>query len=120
MINKPNNCFVKIDKTHLTRILNNLIQNAIQSISNKEKIIVNLNIVDDKDFWCISVADNGSGISEENREKIFEPNFTTKNSGMGLGLAMVKNIVNDFNGSIRFVTELGRGTTFFIQIPKFN
>ena len=120
LINKPNNCFVKIDKTHLTRILNNLIQNAIQSISNKEKIIVNLNIVDDKDFWCISVADNGSGISEENREKIFEPNFTTKNSGMGLGLAMVKNIVNDFNGSIRFVTELGRGTTFFIQIPKFN
>jgi len=120
LINKPNNCFVKIDKTHLTRILNNLIQNAIQSISNQDKIIVNLNIVDDKDFWCISVADNGSGISEENREKIFEPNFTTKNSGMGLGLAMVKNIVNDFNGSIRFVTELGKGTTFFIQIPKFN
>jgi len=120
LINKPNNCFVKIDKTHLTRILNNLIQNAIQSISNQDKIIVNLNIVDDKDFWCISVADNGSGISEENREKIFEPNFTTKNSGMGLGLAMVKNIVNDFNGSISFVTELGKGTTFFIQIPKFN
>ena len=120
LINKPKNCFVKIDKTHLTRILNNLIQNAIQSISNQDKIIVNLNIVDDKDFWCISVADNGSGISEENREKIFEPNFTTKNSGMGLGLAMVKNIVNDFNGSIKFVTEMGRGTTFFIQIPKFK
>ena len=120
LINKPKNCFVKIDKTHLTRILNNLIQNAIQSISNQDKIIVNLNIVDDKDFWCISVSDNGSGISEENRDKIFEPNFTTKNSGMGLGLAMVKNIVNDFNGSIRFVTELGKGTTFFIQIPKFN
>tara|TARA_Y100001978_G_scaffold151542_1_gene136760 strand:+ start:384 stop:1814 length:1431 start_codon:yes stop_codon:yes gene_type:complete len=120
LINKPKNCLVKIDKTHLTRILNNLIQNAIQSISNQDKIIVNLNIVDDKDFWCISVADNGSGISEENREKIFEPNFTTKNSGMGLGLAMVKNIVNDFNGSIKFVTEMGRGTTFFIQIPKFK
>ncbi|MBH76589.1 MAG: hypothetical protein CMP68_05590 [Flavobacteriales bacterium] len=120
LINKPKNCFVKIDKTHLTRILNNLIQNAIQSISNQDKIIVKINIVDDKDFWCISVSDNGSGIIEENREKIFEPNFTTKNSGMGLGLAMVKNIVNDFNGNIRFVTELGKGTTFFIQIPKFN
>ena len=120
LINKPKNCFVKIDKTHLTRILNNLIQNAIQSISNQDKMIVKLNIFDDEDFWCISVTDNGSGISEENREKIFEPNFTTKNSGMGLGLAMVKNIVNDFNGSIRFVTELGKGTTFFIQIPKFN
>ena len=53
-------------------------------------------------------------------KKIFEPNFTTKNSGMGLGLAMVKNIVSDFDGKITFITKLGEGTTFFVEIPKMK
>ena len=118
-INKNLNSYVKIDKNHLTRILNNLIQNAIQSINNKEKKIT-LKIKDNQKFWCIEITDNGSGINEEIKEKIFEPNFTTKNSGMGLGLAMVKNIVSDFDGKITFITKLGVGTTFFVEIPKMK
>ena len=113
-------CYVKMDKTHLTRILNNLIQNAIQSIPDTKEKKITLKIDDNLKFWCLQIKDNGIGIKEEIRNKIFEPNFTTKNSGMGLGLAMVKNIINDFGGEISFITKLGLGTTFFVQIPKFN
>jgi hypothetical protein len=64
------------------------------------------------------VSDNGIGISEENTTKVFEPKFTTKSSGMGLGLAMVKNIVETYNGSITFTSHLGEGTTFKVSFPK--
>jgi len=114
------NCYVKMDKTHLTRVLNNLIQNAIQSISIEKEKEITLQINDNDRFWCIELTDNGSGIKKDIRDKIFEPNFTTKNSGMGLGLAMVKNIIHDFEGEISFITKLGVGTTFFVKIPKMN
>jgi len=113
-------CFVILDKTHLTRILNNLIQNAIQSVPDEitKKIIIR--IIDQDKFWGITIKDNGLGIKKDIQNKIFEPNFTTKNSGMGLGLAMVKNIINDFNGEISFITKLGEGSTFLVKIPKSN
>lgn len=66
------------------------------------------------------MADNGIGISEENKEKIFEPKFTTKTSGMGLGLGMVKNIVETYNGSITFTSQPGEGTIFTVTFPKEN
>ena len=69
---------------------------------------------------CIAVQDNGIGISEENMDKIFEPKFTTKNSGMGLGLGMVKNIVENSQGSIEFTSEEGVGTTFKVLYPVFS
>ncbi|HEX9825772.1 MAG TPA: HAMP domain-containing sensor histidine kinase, partial [Flavobacteriaceae bacterium] len=62
--------------------------------------------------------DNGVGISDENKSKVFEPKFTTKTSGMGLGLAMVKNIVETYNGNITFISEKGKGTTFTVSFPK--
>ena len=61
---------------------------------------------------------NGSGVSKENQDKIFEPKFTTKSSGMGLGLAMVKNIVETYKGNITFVTQENTGTTFSVLFPK--
>ena len=112
------NSYVTIDKTHLTRVLNNLIQNAIQSVYEQKEKKISIKIKSIEEFWSIQVKDNGSGIKNEIRSKIFEPNFTTKNSGMGLGLAMVKNIVQDFGGEISFITKLGTGTTFFVKIPK--
>ena len=66
----------------------------------------------------VTVEDNGIGISEENKIKIFEPKFTTKSSGMGLGLAMVKNIVETYKGNITFTSQLGIGTTFTVTFPK--
>ena len=66
----------------------------------------------------ITIQDNGVGISDDNKLKVFEPKFTTKTSGMGLGLAMVKNIVETYNGNITFISEKGKGTTFTVTFPK--
>ena len=64
------------------------------------------------------MSDNGLGITDENKPKIFEPKFTTKTSGMGLGLAMVKNIVETYKGSITFTSEEEKGTVFTVIFPK--
>ncbi|WP_194768281.1 sensor histidine kinase [Tamlana sp. I1] len=108
----------KIDRTQLIRVVTNLVKNAIQAMpgENTPKIVVQVSEV--KDNVVILVSDNGSGISEESREKVFEPKFTTKTSGMGLGLAMVKNIVETYNGTISFVSEKDKGTTFKVVFPK--
>jgi two-component system nitrogen regulation sensor histidine kinase NtrY len=63
------------------------------------------------------VIDNGVGIAEEIKPKLFTPNFTTKTTGTGLGLAMVKNSVTSFNGTISFETEINKGTTFILEFP---
>jgi signal transduction histidine kinase len=68
----------------------------------------------------IAVSDNGTGIPEELQNKLFSPSFTTKTSGMGLGLSIVKNIVENFAGKIRFETQPGKGTTFFLEIPVYE
>ena len=72
------------------------------------------------DTVCILVCDNGHGIPEENIEKVFEPKFTTKSSGMGLGLAMVKNIVETYNGTITFTSKADHGTVFKVTFPKYE
>ena len=64
----------------------------------------------------ISVTDNGTGIPDEMKERVFEPNFTTKSSGMGLGLAMVRNLIQNFGGTIDFENK-GQGAAFTITIP---
>jgi signal transduction histidine kinase len=65
----------------------------------------------------ITVKDNGIGIETSFIEHIFEPKFTTKNSGMGLGLGIIKNIIENYKGTITFETELGKGTTFTVSLP---
>ncbi|MDR6159809.1 signal transduction histidine kinase [Chryseobacterium sp. SLBN-27] len=65
----------------------------------------------------ISVQDNGIGIPENIYERIFEPNFTSKNSGMGLGLSMVRKMVEDYKGEITVKSEVGKGSTFTITLP---
>ena len=69
-------------------------------------------------FAEISVADNGKGIDDTVKDRIFEPKFTTKSSGMGLGLPMVKNIIEAYGGSIDFVTSINKGTVFTVKLPK--
>ena len=71
----------------------------------------------DADNAIVEVQDNGTGIAEVDRERIFQPNFTTKTSGMGLGLAMVQRIVENAGGRVRFNTRVGEGTTFFVSLP---
>jgi two-component system nitrogen regulation sensor histidine kinase NtrY len=109
----------EFDRTQLIRVVTNLVKNGIQAIpetSDNPKIEVN--VFSDGGNVKITVMDNGSGIIDENKPKVFEPKFTTKTSGMGLGLAMVKNIVETYKGSINFTSGLGKGTTFTVAFPK--
>ncbi|SFZ89961.1 His Kinase A (phospho-acceptor) domain-containing protein [Flaviramulus basaltis] len=108
----------KLDRTQLIRVVTNLVKNSIQSIPDNRTPKIGVNVKTDDEVIVITVADNGSGILEENIEKVFEPKFTTKSSGMGLGLAMVKNIVETYKGTITFVSEKDKGTTFKVVFPK--
>lgn len=110
---------VSADKEQLSRALINLIKNAIQSIpvNRKGKITVSLSVKNGR--ATIAVKDNGSGIPEEIRPQMFQPNFTTKTSGMGLGLAIVMKIVETFGWKIWYETTIGKGTTFYIEMPVY-
>jgi signal transduction histidine kinase len=107
-----------MDRTQLVRIITNLVKNAIQAIpeeQHKKSIIVT--VKREENNVNITVKDNGIGIEIENIERIFEPKFTTKNSGMGLGLGIIKNIIENYKGTITFETESGNGTTFTVSLP---
>ena len=108
----------KFDRTQLIRVVTNLVKNAIQAIPEDRKPSILVNVTTEKNEVCITVADNGVGITDENKSKIFEPKFTTKTSGMGLGLGMVKNIVETYKGSITFTSVEGKGTVFKVAFPK--
>jgi len=110
-------CIIKADPNQILRVFNNLIKNALQAIPGDRQgvIAIKLAIVDNA---CeISFQDNGTGIPTDWQTRIFSPNFTTKTAGMGLGLAMVKNIIDNTPGRIWFETEPGAGTTFFVLLP---
>ncbi|MDP4205781.1 MAG: ATP-binding protein, partial [Bacteroidota bacterium] len=111
---------VYVDREQITRVLINLVKNAIQAIPKNRKGKVEVTIKRNDDRVILEVMDNGPGVPEELREKLFRPNFTTKSSGMGLGLAISKSIIENFNGKIGFITSQNQGTTFFIDLPSFD
>jgi len=111
--------YVRADKEQLLRVFNNLIKNSIQAISDPEKGLINISAEEDNEYLVLKFTDNGSGIPKDQREKVFYPNFTTKSSGLGLGLAMVKSIVQNAGGEITFESEERIGTTFFIALPVY-
>lgn len=106
------------DSEQLIQVFNNLIKNAIQSIPKEKKGIVKINLEEQNDKLIIQVNDNGSGIPADIQDKLFVPNFTTKSKGMGLGLAISKNIIVQLGGTISFETKQGEGSTFTVIIPK--
>tara|TARA_R110000868_G_scaffold97875_3_gene269244 strand:- start:3224 stop:4678 length:1455 start_codon:yes stop_codon:yes gene_type:complete len=108
----------KFDRTQLIRVVTNLVKNGIQAIPINIEPKILVNVKSEGNNVLITISDNGSGVSEENKTKVFEPKFTTKSSGMGLGLAMVKNIVEMHKGTISFESETHKGTTFKVSIPK--
>jgi len=108
----------KFDRTQLIRVVTNLVKNAVQAIPEDKVPKIIVDVVSENDDVVITVTDNGVGISEENKKKVFEPKFTTKTSGMGLGLGMVKNIVETHQGSITFSSQEGIGTVFKVKFPK--
>ena len=111
------NCFVMADQKQLLRVFNNLVQNSVQAIGQKQDGLINIHLFKEDDFCCVDLTDNGSGITEEQATKIFSPSFTTKSSGMGLGLAMAKSILTSIRGYISFESKPGEGTIFRLKIP---
>lgn len=112
--------WMKADKTHMNRLLTNLLTNSIDACNGQGKCRIQI-IEEQKDSTILlQIKDNGEGISKEMQPKIFTPNFTTKSSGTGLGLAMCKSIVEQAGGKIWFETERGIGTTFFVELPLIS
>lgn len=108
---------VLVDQNQMIRVLNNVINNAIEAIQDGYDPEIKLSLQLIKDSVLLTIKDNGRGIPIALHDKIFEPNFTTKNSGMGLGLAMVKRIIDDIGGNIYFESQQYKGTTFYISVP---
>ena len=113
-----NKVLANLDKSQLIRVLTNLVKNAIQSVPKERTPIIDVYLSDSTTHAIIKISDNGSGIDEVIKLKIFEPRFTTKSSGMGLGLSIISNIIKSFGGTIEFETKMNIGTTFTITLPK--
>lgn len=114
------NYFVIGDKQLFVRIFNNLIKNATQSFKNNQAnkhIDIAINTLEDK-YIIISIKDNGSGIKDEDKSKIFDYRFTTKSNGGGIGLTIVKHILENYGATITFQSTENVGTTFFITFNK--
>lgn len=108
------------DKNLIVRVFNNILKNALQAIPDDRKPNISISIVKERQGYLISIADNGIGIQPSEKSKVFVPNFTTKSTGAGLGLAMVQQIVHNHNGEIWFESTPPTGTTFFIYLPGIS
>lgn len=117
MIEPIDDLYIFADKNHLVRILNNLLKNAIQAIPDNRRGKIEIELKRQGNDAIIRISDNGTGIPEHMKDKVFTPNFTTKSSGTGLGLAISANMIESFNGRIYFETHVGKGTDFFVSVP---
>lgn len=118
--NEAKNTIIIADASQLNRLFTNLIKNAIEALVETENATIEIRVTNNTASTIIvSIADNGNGINEDDKEKIFTPNFTTKTSGTGLGLAICKGIVENANGNIWFANN-NKGVSFFVEFPLVN
>lgn len=106
---------IMADREELRRAFINILQNALQAIARAGTITITSLV--ENGFALVIVTDTGKGIKPEDRERLFEPNFSTKTEGMGLGLALVKKTVDDLGGEIRIDSEVGKGTVVAMRLP---
>jgi len=111
------NDVIEADKEQLLRVFNNLIKNALQAINDEKNGHVEINLKEENHSIVVHVIDNGIGMNDEQKKMIFVPNFTTKTGGMGLGLAMVKSILEHINSTISFTSVENEGTNFELRFP---
>ncbi len=109
--------YVVSDRSQLLRVFTNLLENAKQAIPAERQGRIEVTLVRDNNDAVVTITDNGDGIPEDVVKRIFQPYFTTKSSGTGLGLAMTRKIIEFWKGTIWFETEEGKGTVFFIKLP---
>lgn len=110
--------YIFADKSQLIRVFTNIIQNAIQAIPENRKGNISLSVTKiENNYVRITISDNGEGISSEKAKNLFQPYFTTKSSGTGLGLAMCKDIIEKFGGGITYESTEDKGSEFYIDLP---
>jgi signal transduction histidine kinase len=114
---RENKIVIYADKEQLNGVFSNLIKNGIQSIPSGREGHITLNLEVKSDKVLVSVSDNGTGIPEGLRKNLFTPNFTTKSSGMGLGLSIAKKYIESANGRIWFESEVDKGSVFYFELP---
>ncbi|MDA3822605.1 MAG: ATP-binding protein [Bacteroidales bacterium] len=106
------------DPEQFQRVIINLVKNGIQSIPDGREKLITISLEEaPEDTAIIAVSDNGKGIPEEIQDKLFQPNFTTKSSGMGMGLAISYNIIKSMDGNVWFSTRVNEGSKFFVKVP---
>ncbi len=108
---------MNVDRDQMKRVIINLIKNSLTAIENEGKIRIQTNYDHRLQIARLEVSDDGRGIPDEDKERLFEPYFSTRKSGMGLGLTIVNAIISDHNGYIRVRDNKPRGTTFLIELP---
>lgn len=120
-INLPNGLYVKGDRKQLFQVFFNLTLNAIQAVKPEIGVInIYADIDKERDSVRIVIEDNGIGIPSEDLNKIFTPFFTTKDKGVGLGLAISRRIMNDNDGKLTFESKYGEGTKFVLELPEYK
>ncbi len=112
--------FVYADREQLTRVFINLLKNAIQSLHDSKEGKLHVSLEKSGDTAIIRFRDNGKGVPEEIRDKLFQPNFTTKSGGMGMGLAIVDSILKNAGGKIYYETEMNKGSVFIVELPIYQ
>jgi two-component system, NtrC family, nitrogen regulation sensor histidine kinase NtrY len=112
--------FIYADPKNLNRVFNNLFKNAIQAVDKDKTAQIKIALSSLVDNFRITLSDNGKGMTTEQAKKVFTPYFTTKSSGMGIGLSIVYNIITSSGGTISFETEAGKGTTFTLLLPAYD
>jgi two-component system nitrogen regulation sensor histidine kinase NtrY len=110
--------YVKADREQCLRVFNNIFANAVQALEETEDPQIVVSAIVSKENIVISIADNGCGIDEEMKKRLFTPNFTTKSTGSGLGLAMVKSIMENSGGRVSFESSKGAGSVFFLEFER--
>ncbi|HIE15636.1 MAG TPA: GHKL domain-containing protein [Bacteroidales bacterium] len=107
--------YIIADKEQVSRVFINLVKNAVQAIPKTRKGKISIQLKKEKNKAIIIIEDNGVGISGQQKKRLFEPSFTTKTTGMGIGLAIVKNIITTTGGNIRFESSKNKGAKFFVE-----
>ncbi len=122
IIDRRSNLYTKIyfNRVYLEQIFINLLKNAAEAIVPKGKGIITLEVNDSENFISFSVTDDGIGIDEDKIKYIFNEFYTTKQDGTGIGLAIVKYILEIYNGSIDVKSKVNEGTTFTVKIPIYK
>lgn len=117
-VRMPENIRLNLDRLQIKQAMINLVNNAIAAIREKGTVAIILTRDETKKTVLIEVADDGTGISDEDKTRLFEPYFSTKKTGMGLGLTIVSSIVADHNGKIIVQDNQPRGARFVIELPE--